>query len=279
MRPRLLKRGLPLLLALLVAGCGAVPERRTVTVDFSPEVAPEPLELERIPMQAEAWPTPGDGGTPGVADRLTDGQKAARVFPSAAGTRAPWTFVFKLRGSHAPPVALLLETPKGAGCRPSDLSLFGNSGRGSLDRSGFTRFIESSVRVGFAELKGEGGHYLLNLPAGTDATYLWFRVMQTADGAPPCIAEVTALASLPAPGSPVTEVALQTVDTSPFQGKNYMGFPGREGSGEAPEGSAAPTPEPAAEGSGFLLPGAAESAFETKARPATGKALPSSKPR
>lgn len=272
-------RRLPLLLALLLAGCGAVPERKTVTVDLTPEAAPLPMQLDRIAMQAEAWPTPGDGGTPGIADRLTDGQKAARLFVTAAGTRAPWTFVFKLRGSHAPPVALLLETPKGAGCRPSDLSLFGNSSRSTLDRSGFTRFIEASARVGFAELRGEGGHYLLRLPAGADPGYLWFRVMQTADGSPPCISEVTALASLPDANPALTEVSLQTVDTTPFQGKNYMGFPGRDGSGEQAEGSAAPPPEPVAEGSGLVLPEAAESAFETKARPATGSRTPSSKPR
>lgn len=277
------KAALRALLLVALTGCASAPTRKTVELGPPEMSLPAEPHWDRISLQADGWPTPGDGGTVGVADRLTDGQKAARVFNTAAGTRAPWTFVFRLRGSHPAPAAVVLETPVGAGCRPSDLTLFYNDTRSTLDRSGFTRFIEASSRVGFAELLGEGGRYLLRLPAGIDPGYLWFRVMKTVDGAPPCIAEVTALATVPAASRDLTDVVLRTVDTSPYQGKNYMGFGDAEGSG-APEGSAAPAapPEPStspAEGSGLLLPDASESAFGVKAPPAQPSSKPSTKPR
>ena len=165
-----------LLPLLLVAGCATAPQRPSMDLGTPEQFAESTADWERIAIQAEAWPTPGEGGTVGVADRLTDGEKGARVFATAAGTRAPWTFVFRFRGSHPAPAAVVIETPLGAGCRPSDLSLFLNSSRGTLDRSSFTRFIESSQRVGFAELKGKGGRYLLTLPFDADAAQVWGRL-------------------------------------------------------------------------------------------------------
>lgn len=264
----------------LLCGCAAsVPARQTVEVEPARMDEPAAPHLDRISLQAEAWPTPGDGGTIGVADRLTDGQKAARVFNTAVGTRAPWTFVFRLRGSYPAPAALIVETPLGAGCRPSDLSLFFHETRSTLDRAGFTRFIEGSERVGFAELRGQGGRYLVTLPSGIDPGYLWFRVMKTVDGAPPCIAEVTALATAPSSVRGFNVVELQAVDTAPYQGKNYMGFQNTEGSG-ASEGSAAPPPAPEPpDGSGLVLPDTGESAFGVKARPTAPASKPSTKPR
>ena len=266
-----------LLPLLLVAGCAAAPLRPAMDLGMPEQFAESTADWERISIQAEAWPTPGEGGTIGVADRLTDGQKGARVFTTAAGTRAPWTFIFRFRGSRAAPAAVVIETPLGAGCRPSDLSLFLNSTRSTLDRSSFTRFIESSQRVGFAELKGQGGRYLLTLPFDADPGYLWFRVMQTVDGAPPCIAEVTALASVPPSLGGAEKVALQPIDTAPFQGQNYMGFPDLDGSAAPAEGSASPAPP--SEGSGLQLLDDSESAFGVKAPPAGTKITPSTKPR
>ena len=286
-----------LLPLLLVAGCAAAPQRQPLDLGAEEHFTDETADWERIPLQADAWPTPGEGGTVGVAERLTDADKGARVFATAAGTRAPWTFVFRFRGSQTAPAAVVIETPLGAGCRPSDLSLFLNSTRSTLDRSSFTRFIESSQRVGFAELKGQGGRYLLVLPNSTEPGYLWFRVMQTVDGAPPCIAEVTALASVPASLGAMATVALQPIDTAPFQGQNYMGFPNMDGSAAPREGSASPapasegsglqlpdksesaSPAPASEGSGLQLPDKSESAFGVKARPAGSNITPSTKPR
>ena len=262
---------------LLVAGCATAPLRPSLDLGTPEQFAESTADWERIAIQAEAWPTPGEGGTVGVADRLTDGEKGARVFATAAGTRAPWTFVFRFRGSHASPAAVVIETPLGAGCRPSDLSLFLNSSRGTLDRSSFTRFIESSQRVGFAELKGQGGRYLLTLPSDADPGYLWFRVMQTVDGAPPCIAEVTALQSVPPSLGGTATVALQPIDTAPFLGKNYMGFPDMEGS--AAPVAAPDAPAPQGEGSGLQLLDKSESAFGVKAPPAATKITPSTKPR
>ena len=266
-----------LLPLLLVAGCAAAPQRQPLDLGAVEHFTDETADWQRIPLQADAWPTPGEGGTVGVADRLTDGEKGARVFATAAATRSPWTFIFRFRGSHPAPAAVVIETPLGAGCRPSDLSLFLNGTRSTLDRSSFTRFIESSQRVGFAELKGQGGRYLVALPAGVDPGYLWFRVMQTVEGAPPCIAEVTALATIPSSLAGTTIVSLQAVDTTPFQGQTYMGFPDREGSAAPAEGSAAPPPE--ADGSGLNLPDASESAFGVKATPASTNITPSTKPR
>ena len=272
---------------LLLAGCAAAPQRQPLDLGAEEHFTDETADWERIPLQADAWPTPGEGGTVGVAERLTDAEKGARVFATAAGTRSPWTFVFRFRGSHPAPAAIVIETPLGAGCRPSDLSLFLNTTRSTLDRSSFTRFIESSQRVGFAELKGQGGRYLVALPSGVDPGFLWFRVMQTVDGAPPCIAEVTALASVPASLGAMATVALQAVDTAPFQGQNYMGFPDMDGSATPAEGSASPapasegsvSPAPASEGSGLQLPDKSESAFGVKARPAGSNITPSTKPR
>lgn len=266
-----------LLPLLLIAGCAAAPLRPDMDLGTTEQFADSTADWERISIEAEAWPTPGEGGTVGVAGRLTDGEKGARVFATAAGTRAPWTFVFRFRGSHTAPAAVVIETPLGAGCRPSDLSLFLNSTRSTLDRSSFTGFIESSQRVGFAELKGQGGRYLLTLPFDADPGYLWFRVMQTVDGAPPCIAEVTALASVPPSLGGAEKVTLQPIDTAPFQGKNYMGFPDMDGSAAPAEGSASPTPP--SEGSGLQLPDKSESAFGVKARPAGSNITPSTKPR
>ena len=282
---------------LLVAGCATATRRPAFDLGSVEPLADDTADWERLSLQSAAWPTPGEGGTVGVADRLTDGEKGARLFTTAAGTRAPWTFVFQFRGSQAAPAAVVIETPLGAGCRPSDLSLFLNSTRSTLDRSNFTRFIESSQRVGFAELKGQGGRYLLILPKSAEPGYLWFRVMQTVDGAPPCIAEVTALASVPASLGAMATVALQPIDTAPFQGQNYMGFPNMDGSAAPTEGSASPapasegsglqlpdksesaSPAPASEGSGLQLPDKSESAFGVKARPAGSNITPSTKPR
>lgn len=266
-----------LLPLLLVAGCAAAPLRPAMELGRPEQFADSMADWERIAIQAEAWPTPGEGGTRGVADRLTDGDKGARVFATAAGTRAPWTFVFRFRGNHAAPAAVVIETPLGAGCRPSDLSLFLNSSSGTLDRSGFTRFIESSQRVGFAELKGQGGRYLLTLPFDAEPGYLWFRVMQTVDGAPPCIAEVTALQSVPPSLGGAVKVALQPIDTAPFQGHNYMGFPDMAGSAAPDEGSDPPTS--LGEGSGLQLPDESESAFGVESPPAATNITPSTKPR
>jgi hypothetical protein len=268
------QRILPL---LLLAGCATASQRPAIDLGAVEQFADDTADWERIALQADAWPTPGEGGTLGVADRLTDGEKGARVFSTAAGTRAPWTFVFRFRGGQAAPAAVVIETPPGAGCRPSDLSLFLNSTRSTLDRSNFTRFIESSQRVGFAELKGQGGRYLLTLPSGSQPGYLWFRVMQTLDGAPPCIAEVTALASLPPSLGGMVTVALQPIDTAPFQGQNYMGFPDMDGSAAPAEGSASP-PAPS-EGPALQLLDKSESAFGVKARPADTTITPSTKPR
>jgi hypothetical protein len=97
------------------------------------------------------------------------------------------------------------------------------------------------------------------------------------DGAPPCIAEVTALQSVPPSLGGTATVALQPIDTAPFQGKNYMGFPDMEGS--AAPVAAPDAPAPQGEGSGLQLLDKSESAFGVKAPPAATKITPSTKPR